>query len=115
MTGEGGDHAGLSLSNHEMQAVRGEQAVERRQVERLLQVADESLQRGLRKALRDRAGVLGQRRRIPVDRDDARVVAQQVREGDVTPDPTAALALPAAIDWMARQVHGGWAEIMRAN
>lgn len=32
-----------------------------------------------------------------------------------TPDPTAALALPAAIDWMARQVHGGWAEIMRAN
>ncbi len=32
-----------------------------------------------------------------------------------TPDPTAALALPAAIDWMARQVPGGWPEIMHAN
>jgi isopenicillin-N epimerase len=32
-----------------------------------------------------------------------------------TPDPTAVLALPAAIDWMARQVPGGWPEIMRAN
>ncbi len=32
-----------------------------------------------------------------------------------TPDPTAALALPTAIDWMARQVPGGWPEIMRAN
>jgi isopenicillin-N epimerase len=32
-----------------------------------------------------------------------------------TPDPTAALTMPAAIDWMARQVPGGWPEIMSAN
>lgn len=32
-----------------------------------------------------------------------------------TPDPTPSLALPAAIDWMARQVPGGWPEIMSAN
>ncbi len=31
-----------------------------------------------------------------------------------TPDPTASLALPAAIDWMAAE-HGGWPAIMAAN
>jgi isopenicillin-N epimerase len=32
-----------------------------------------------------------------------------------TADPTAALTLPAAIDWMAAQVPGGWAEVMATN
>jgi isopenicillin-N epimerase len=32
-----------------------------------------------------------------------------------TSDPTAALSLPAAIDWMAAQVPGGWPAIMAAN
>ena len=32
-----------------------------------------------------------------------------------TDDPTAILTLPAAIDWMARQVPGGWPEVMDAN
>ncbi|HYH93135.1 MAG TPA: aminotransferase class V-fold PLP-dependent enzyme [Candidatus Saccharimonadales bacterium] len=32
-----------------------------------------------------------------------------------TADPTAALSLPAAIDWMARQEPAGWPEVMAAN
>jgi isopenicillin-N epimerase len=32
-----------------------------------------------------------------------------------TADPTAALTLPAAIDWMAAQVPGGWPEVMATN
>ena len=32
-----------------------------------------------------------------------------------TGDPTAALALPSAIDWMAAQVPGGWPSIMASN
>ena len=32
-----------------------------------------------------------------------------------TSDPTGFLALPAAIDWMAAQVPGGWPEVMAAN
>ena len=32
-----------------------------------------------------------------------------------TADPTAYLTLPAAIDWMAAQVPGGWPEVMATN
>jgi isopenicillin-N epimerase len=32
-----------------------------------------------------------------------------------TPDPTASLTIPGAIDWMSRQVDGGWPAIMASN
>jgi len=35
--------------------------------------------------------------------------------GGLTTDPTAALTLPAAIDWMAGQEPGGWPAVMAAN
>ncbi len=95
MRGQPADRLDLAVAGHEMEAVGGDEAVERRQRERLAHVGAERGDRHRREARRDRLFAGVEDAAIAVDRHDLAARTQQVGDGqgersaagaDVRPD-----------------------------
>ena len=80
MRGERGDDLDLSVASDEVEAVRRNEAVERRERERPPEVGDERLDRDGREPCLDGLVVPLERPPIAIDRDDPPARTEQVRE-----------------------------------
>lgn len=106
----------LPLRRHVMQAVRGDHAVKGRQCEVSFEIGDQCGELDAREPVTHRPGSIGQGTSVPVDGDDVRTVAEQVRQGeregaspsaDVGPRPAARRNAATQKPDVVAVVHGG--------